>query len=98
MSNNIHPDYKRSVAIAVVISIGNAAGLAASQIYPIQDQPRYLLGNSLSLGFEALALAVPGLIYILLKRRTREKQRLISEGATSNGKVGDQSLDFEYVF
>lgn len=86
------------MAIAVAVSIGNGAGLAASQIYPIKDQPRYLLGNSLSLGFEFLALLLIGAIYLLLKYRMRQKQRLLSEGTESNGKEGDQSLEFEYVF
>lgn len=97
VSNNIHPDYKRSVAIAIVVSIGNAAGLAASQIYPIADAPRYLVGNSVSLGFESLALACVALIYMLLQRRTRHKERLLSQGVESNGKEGDQGLDFKYL-
>lgn len=97
VSNNIHPDSKRSVAIAIVISIGNAAGLAASQIYPIADAPRYIVGNSLSLGFECLALGSVAGIYGLLKYRTKQKEKLISEGVESNGKEGDQSLEFKYV-
>ncbi|KAH8720649.1 putative transporter [Beauveria bassiana] len=97
VSNNIHPDYKRSVAIAMVVSIGNAAGLAASQIYPIGDAPRYLVGNSVSLGFESLALACVALIYMLLRYRTGQKKKLMSQGIESNGKEGDQSLDFDYV-
>ncbi|OAA64952.1 high-affinity nicotinic acid transporter [Cordyceps fumosorosea ARSEF 2679] len=97
VSNNIHPDYKRSVAIAMVVSLANAAGLAASQIYPIGDAPRYILGNSLSLGFEALALVSVALIYMLLRYRTKQKEKLISQGVESNGKEGDQSLDFDYV-
>ncbi|KAM3456209.1 hypothetical protein MY3296_001806 [Beauveria thailandica] len=84
VSNNIHPDYKRSVAIAMVVSIGNAAGLAASQIYPIGDAPRYLVGNSLSLGFESLALACVALIYMLLRYRTGQKKKLIGQGIESN--------------
>ncbi|EGX90474.1 high-affinity nicotinic acid transporter [Cordyceps militaris CM01] len=97
VANNIHPDYKRSVAIAMVVSIGNAAGLAASQIYPIADAPRYLVGNSVSLGFESLALVCVALISMLLRYRTRQKQQLISQGVESNGREGDQSLDFDYV-
>lgn len=71
--------------------------MAASQIYPISDAPRYLTGNSISLGFESLALACVGLIYMLLQRRTRQKERLISQGLDSNGKEGDQGLDFKYL-
>jgi hypothetical protein len=28
----------------------------------------------------------------------RQKERLLAEGKESNGKQGDQSLDFKYVF
>ena len=71
--------------------------MAASQIYPIDDAPRYIVGNSLSLGFEVLALLSVGAIYMLLKHRTKQKEKLLSEGVESNGKQGDQSLDFKYV-
>lgn len=81
----------------MVVSIGNASGLAASQIYPSRDAPRYIAGNSISLGFETLALVCVGLIYLLLQHRTRQKQKLISQGVESNGKMGDQALDFHYV-
>ncbi len=66
-------------------------------MYPIGDAPRYVLGNSLSLGFEVLALLAVGAIYALLRHRTKQKEKLISEGVESNGKTGDQSLDFKYV-
>ncbi|KAK7427316.1 hypothetical protein QQZ08_006253 [Neonectria magnoliae] len=98
VSNNIRPDYKRSVAISVVISIGNASGMAASQIYPIKDAPRYIMGNAVSLGGEVIALISIGFVYMLLKYRMKQKDRLLAEGKDSNGKEGDQSLGFTYVF
>ncbi|EKJ72338.1 hypothetical protein FPSE_07458 [Fusarium pseudograminearum CS3096] len=98
ISNNVQPDYKRSVAIATIISIGNASGMAASQIYPIQDAPRYVKGNAISLGGELIALVCVGLIYVLLKYRMSQKAKLLAMGKDSNGKEDDRSLDFEYVF
>lgn len=98
MSNNIQPDYKRSVAISMLISIGNASGLAASQIYPISDAPRYIMGNAISLGGEVIALLCIGLLYALLKYRMRQKQRMLAEGLESNGMEDDRGLGFKYVF
>ncbi|KAK0385596.1 hypothetical protein NLU13_6773 [Sarocladium strictum] len=98
VSNNIQPDSKRSIAIAMVISIANASGLAASQIYPSYDAPRYIMGNAISLGSEVIALLCVGLIYVLLKWRMRQKERLLAQGQESNGKKGDMALDFKYVF
>ncbi|RFN44813.1 allantoate transport protein [Fusarium flagelliforme] len=98
ISNNVQPDYKRSVAIATIISIGNASGMAASQIYPIGDAPRYVTGNAISLGGEVIALVCIGLIYGLLKWRMKQKEKALARGDDSNGKEGDQSLEFKYVF
>jgi hypothetical protein len=56
------------------------------------------MGNAISLGGEVIALLCVGLIYILLKWRMRQKQRLLAEGKESNGKQGDMALDFKYVF
>jgi len=33
-------------------------------------------------------------VYMMLEMRT-EKKKLIAQGVTDNGKVGDQGLDFE---
>lgn len=82
----------------MVISIANASGLAASQIYPSYDAPRYIMGNAISLGSEVIALLCVGLIYVLLKWRMRQKERLLAQGQESNGKKGDMALDFKYVF
>lgn len=98
VSNNTHPDTKRSTTIALLISLANASGLASSQIYPSYDGPRYVMGNSISLGGEIVALLCVGLIFALLKWRMRQKQRLLAEGKESNGKQGDRSLHFKYVF
>ncbi|CAH0034662.1 unnamed protein product [Clonostachys rhizophaga] len=98
VSNNTQPDYKRSVAIAMVISVGNISGLVASQIYPASDKPRYIKGNAVSLGLEAGALVSVVLIYTLLRRRMTQKEQLLAEGKTENGKHGDQALDFKYIY
>lgn len=72
--------------------------MAASQIYPIGDAPRYVTGNAISLGGEVIALVCIGLIYSLLKYRMRQKRKLLAMGEVTNGKEGDQSLEFKYVF
>jgi len=98
VSNNTYPDTKRSVVIALLISLANSSGMASSQIYPSYDGPRYVMGNAISLGGEVVALCCVGLIYALLKWRMRQKRRLLAEGKESNGKEGDRSLHFQYVF
>lgn len=82
----------------MLISIGNASGLAASQIYPISDAPRYIMGNAVSLGGEVIALLCIGLLYALLKYRMRQKERMLAQGLESNGMEDDRGLGFKYVF
>jgi len=97
VSNNLKPDYKRSVGVPLFASLANISGLVSSQIYPATDGPRYIMGNSVSLGMETIACVGIGAVYLLLKRRNMEKQKLINQGITNNGKFGDQGLDFVYA-
>lgn len=84
--------------LAILISLANASGMAASQIYPSYDAPRYVMGNAISLGGETIALLSVGLVYLLLKWRMRQKRRLLAEGKETNGKQDDRGLNFDYVF
>lgn len=96
VSNNLAPDYKRSVGVPLFICLGNISGIASSNIYPSTDAPRYLVGNAVSAGTESVAMiCVLGMWWALQSRNT-EKARLISEGAGSNGKEGDKALGFVY--
>lgn len=55
------------------------------------------MGNSVSLGMEAMALAGVGALYMLLRTRDAKKQKLLDSGASDNGKEGDRALDFKYI-
>lgn len=55
------------------------------------------MGNAVSLGMEFVAMLGIVAIYLLLRYRNNEKQRLIAQGATDNGKEGDQALEFKYI-
>jgi len=57
---------------------------------------RYIKGNAISLGMEAVACLGIGIVYILLKWRNKKKQEFIEQGVLDNGKKGDQGLDFTY--
>ncbi|KAK2748127.1 hypothetical protein FQN57_001251 [Myotisia sp. PD_48] len=96
ISNNIKPDYKRSVSIPLFVSLGNIGGLVSSQIYPAKDGPRYVTGNSISLGMEAGAIVCVWIVFYVFRRRNREKAALTAQGVIDNGKLGDRALDFKY--
>ena len=97
VSNNLTPDYKRSVGLPLFVSIANISGLISSQIYPATDGPRYVTGNAVSLGMDAAAGLGVGLMWLMLKRREREKARVRASGMEDNGKEGDRALGFRYT-
>lgn len=79
------------------MSVANISGLLSSNIYPATHGPRYIIGNSVSLGCECVALLGVGSIYLVLQSRNMKKQKLAAEGATGNGKEGDRALQFKYL-
>ncbi|KIK86937.1 hypothetical protein PAXRUDRAFT_152509 [Paxillus rubicundulus Ve08.2h10] len=60
LANNLRGKYKRSIGMAVQISVGNFGGVIGSNIFRIHDGPRYLLGFGLEIVFISVGLvAVP---------------------------------------
>jgi hypothetical protein len=96
VSNNLAPDYKRSVGVPLFICLGNISGIASSNIYPSTDAPRYLVGNAVSAGTESVALVCVLGMWWALRSRNAEKEKLLMEGVESNGKEGDKALNFVY--
>ncbi|EXJ89402.1 hypothetical protein A1O3_02469 [Capronia epimyces CBS 606.96] len=94
VANNVSPEYKRAVAIPLVLTITNCSGLIGSQLYIPRDSPRYVMGNSVSMSCEIATLLLVGLLYLLLKRRNSLKAKMQAEGSESNGLEGDKGLDF----
>lgn len=78
-------------------SIGNLSALVASQLYPTQQGPRYIVGNAVSAGLSVVAGLLYAACWMLLKRRNAKKAKLLAEGATTNGLEGDMSLDSMYI-
>lgn len=97
MATNLVPDYKRSVGLPIFCSIGNCSGFVAGQLYPASQGPRYVMGNSISAGLEAVSVVFIALTWLLLRRRNAQKEKMIGEGATTNGLEGDLALDFKYI-
>jgi hypothetical protein len=81
----------------LVFTIADISSLVSAQLYPTEQGPRYIQGNSISAGLSIVAAALFGASWLMLKRRNSEKQKLIAEGATTNGLEGDMSLETMYV-
>ncbi|KAJ5321611.1 high-affinity nicotinic acid transporter-like protein [Penicillium atrosanguineum] len=97
ISTNLSPDSKRAIGMPLAYSIGNLSSLVASQLYPSQQGPRYIIGNATSAGLSLVAGVLYAGCWLLLKRRNAQKAKLLAEGATTNGLEGDMSLDSMYI-
>lgn len=97
VATSIVPDYKRSVGLPIFASIGNCSGIVSGQLYPPSQGPRYVMGNSISAGLEVIAALFVIMTWYLLRRRNQKKEKMIAQGATTNGYNDDRGLDFKYI-
>lgn len=75
LGNNLAPTWKRSVGIAMGISLANSGGLVGSNIFIAKQAPRYWLGYGLSFAFVVLAIfATLFLRYIYQTANTKRDQ------------------------
>lgn len=81
----------------IAYSIANISAVVSSQLYPSAQGPRYQQGNGVSAGLTVIAMFLYGACWFLLRRRNQQKAKLIAEGATTNGREGDQSLETMYI-
>jgi MFS family permease len=97
VATTLCPDYKRAIGLPIFASIGNCSGMVSGQLYPPSQAPRYIMGNSLSAGLEFVAAIFVVATWFLLRRRNQKKEKMIAEGATTNGFTDDRALDFKYI-
>jgi hypothetical protein len=99
ISNNLAGTYKRSVGLAIHVSIGNLGGAMSSNFYRSEDKPKFILGHSLSLAFAFIAL---GAVLTLRfgyqhcnKKREQEGDRGLSPEELSD--LGDKAPTYRYM-
>jgi hypothetical protein len=97
IATNLSPDTKRAIGMPLAYSIANISAVVSSQLYPSSQGPRYVQGNAISAGLTIVAMFLYGACWLLLRRRNMNKQKLLDQGATTNGLEGDQSLDTMYI-
>ncbi|KAI0043574.1 MFS general substrate transporter [Auriscalpium vulgare] len=75
VSNNVEGSYKRSVTLAMVISLGNINGAVSSNVYRARDKPWYHLGHGIVLVYIGIGLAASSTFYLLLRRENARRDR-----------------------
>jgi len=97
---NVGGQTKRAVANGLQISIGNCGAIIGTQIYRAEDSPRYLQGHGVALGYTCCASATTCLIWWVLSRENRRKEREAgSEGIAggAGGLLGDEDPRWRFM-
>ncbi|KAI3329765.1 major facilitator superfamily domain-containing protein [Ustulina deusta] len=75
LANNVSGHYKRSVAAATQIGLGNVGGIVASNIFLDNEAPRFQTGYGVSLGFLGICAVACTVLFFGLKRENEKRDR-----------------------
>lgn len=76
---NVSGQTKRAVANAMQISIGNLGAVLGTQLYRVNDGPRYIIGHSFALAYLVGEIVVSTVLYFLLKRENKRREAISLE-------------------
>ncbi|KZT35194.1 MFS nicotinic acid transporter Tna1 [Sistotremastrum suecicum HHB10207 ss-3] len=103
--NNFAGHYKRCVALALHIGIGNFAGAIFSNVYRSQDAPRYAVGHGIAMMFTWLGIIATVINVVLYRKINKDRARIVAKGEDGEGlklsgeevrRLGDKSPTFRY--
>lgn len=89
-SNNIEGVYKRGVIIGIVVGSGNLNGVVSSNIFLVEEKPRYWTGHGMVLGYMSVFLLGGTVFMYLMLRRENSKRRSGARDNMHAGKTEDQ--------
>lgn len=84
LGNNLAPTWKRSVGIALGISLANAGGIVGSNIYIAKQAPRYWLGYGFSLGCVIVAILATFTLRFAYKSANKARDKMSEESIRAN--------------
>lgn len=79
LGNNLAPTWKRSVGIALGISLANAGGIIGSNIFIANQAPRYWLGYGFCFACVCMAILATFVLRFVYKRANQKRDRLSEE-------------------
>ncbi|KAJ3916174.1 MFS general substrate transporter [Lentinula edodes] len=106
LSNNLSGQYKRGIGMALHIGIGNLSGVIASNIFRMQDKPRYILGHGIELMFVGIGLIflpITVFTYSRINKKKAEFMKRVAQGLEKRPSpeelrgLGDRAPDFRYI-
>jgi MFS family permease len=103
LNNNVSGHYKRGVAMAMQIGLGNSGGIIASNIFITDQAPYYPVGFGVSLGL--VWLCVLSAVAMLLLLRSENKSRIAGKRDDRLGlpreeleNMGDDHPSFRFTY
>ncbi|KAK7712998.1 hypothetical protein SLS57_007559 [Botryosphaeria dothidea] len=103
LSNNLAGTSKRASGMAIQIGIGALAGAMASNFYRARDEPRYILGHALELGFILAGMMAAACLMLSYRVINRRRAQRVTEGAHFDysprqlSELGDKAVTFRYI-
>jgi len=76
LGNNLAPTFKRSIGIALGISLANAGGIVGSNIFIANQAPRYWLGYGVCFAFLCIAILSTLVLRYAYKRANDKRDKL----------------------
>ncbi|ETN38599.1 uncharacterized protein HMPREF1541_06636 [Cyphellophora europaea CBS 101466] len=102
-ANNLAGSWKRSVGMALQITIGNLGGLVGSNIYMKAEAPYYWTGYGVSLAVLTIAIICSVVMLFALKRINKKREAMSEEEVRAKytdeqlTELGDKSPLFRYT-
>lgn len=102
-ANNVAPDSRRAIAIALNNCVGNIGGILGSYMYIDAEKPKYHTGFGLGLALGATGIIAALILEWTYKRGNAKKERLTEEEVRLKHSeaelmdMGDSSPLFKYV-
>ena len=100
ISNNLAGSYKRAAGMALQIGIGNLGGAMASNFYRAVDEPKFLLGHALEIGFVVMGMCAVIILRIAYSRINAKRAASGEDQALTDEQLadlGDRSPTFRYT-
>lgn len=76
---NISGQTKRAVGNAMQITIGNCGAVLGTQLYRTGDQPRYIVGHSMALGYLVANVVLCIVLRTVLSRENKRREAITAE-------------------
>ncbi|PNP40200.1 hypothetical protein TGAMA5MH_07855 [Trichoderma gamsii] len=104
LCNNLSGSYKRSAGMAIQIGVGNLGGAMASNFYRQVDNPRYILGHGLELGFISIGIVASVILIVSYHTINKKREQKLANGEAAHytpqelSEMGDRAVTFRYMF